>query len=44
MCLCEMDVTSFSWWHGFTLRHTGREKDREREGAETRKSDELKME
>lgn len=39
-----MDVTSFIWWHRITLRHTAREKDRKRKGAETRKSDELKME
>ena len=49
VCLCRMDVTSFNWRHGITLRYTarGEGKDRERESAreaETRKSDELKME
>lgn len=39
-----MDVTSFNWWHRITLKHTTGEKGRECTGAETRKSDELKME
>lgn len=38
LCVCEVDMTSFSWWHRFMLR------ERQRKGAETRKSDELKME
>lgn len=38
VCLCRMDVTSFNWRHGITLRYTARgEGKRQREGSGDKK-------